>query len=78
MTWKELAEKYRKYWEKFFMSDPHMIVIGDGPLYLRFAEEGTVEAKHIDFGKVITCITIATERTPEQMDAIITALTEKK
>jgi hypothetical protein len=55
-----------------------MIVIGDGPLYSRFTEEGTVEAKYIEFGKVVTCITIATDRTPEQMDAIITALTEKK
>jgi hypothetical protein len=76
MTWKELTEKYREYWEEYFLFDPFAIVIGDGPLVLRFEQDGTVKARYVDLGKVATYMTIATNRTPEQMDNIIKSLTE--
>jgi hypothetical protein len=78
MTWEELTEKYKQYWEEYFISAPEEIEIGDCPLNIRFDKSGTVEARYFDLGKVLTYITLATDRTPEQMDAIITALTEKK
>jgi hypothetical protein len=78
MTWEELAEKYREYWDKYFMNDQQTIVIGDDSLYLRFAKDGTVDAGYLDWGKVRTCITIATDRTPDEMELIIRGLIGEK